>query len=121
MLLISLWLHLTLLLLLVVTVHYDRREEELPPPSTVAMVFEGGKPEGPGAAKSATERCRTDSNLRRLCPGAAAVATRVPPHRSRRRHRPESRSHRHRPRPSRSDPRSAASAAGTAPAARGDR
>ena len=46
-LLISLWLHLTLLLLLVVTVPYDRREEALPPPSTVAMVFEGGKPEGP--------------------------------------------------------------------------
>jgi TonB family protein len=51
-LLISLWLHLTLLLLLVVTVHYDHREEELPPASTVAMVFEGGKPEGPALPNS---------------------------------------------------------------------
>ena len=47
MLLVSLWLHLTLILLMVVTVRYDRVEEELPPPSTVAMVFEGGTPEGP--------------------------------------------------------------------------
>jgi TonB family protein len=48
---ISLWLHLTLLLLLLVTVHYERPEEELPPPATVAMVFEGGKPEGPAVPK----------------------------------------------------------------------
>jgi len=46
-LLISLYLHLTLLLLVAVKVHFDRPEEELPPPSTVAMVFEGGQPEGP--------------------------------------------------------------------------
>jgi len=46
-LVISLWLHLTLLALLVMTVRYGRHEEELPPPSTVAMVFEGGTPKGP--------------------------------------------------------------------------
>lgn len=45
---ISLWLHLTLLAFLLVTVRYPPApEEELPPPSTVSMVFEGGKPEGP--------------------------------------------------------------------------
>lgn len=49
---ISLWLHLTLLLLLMVTVHYaPTEEEELPPPSTVAMVFEGGQPQGPAVPK----------------------------------------------------------------------
>lgn len=47
MLVISLWLHLTLLLLMIVTFDRERREEELPPPSTVAMVFEGGQPQGP--------------------------------------------------------------------------
>lgn len=46
-LVLSLWLHLTVLLLFIMTVHYQHREEELPPPSTVSMVFEGGKPEGP--------------------------------------------------------------------------
>lgn len=45
-LLISLWLHLSILLLLV-TVRYANHEEELPPPATVAMVFEGGSPNGP--------------------------------------------------------------------------
>ena len=53
---ISLWLHLTLLLLLLVTVHYERPEEELPPPATVAMVFEGGKPEGPARAQAGDPR-----------------------------------------------------------------
>ncbi len=49
---ISLWLHLTLLLLLMVTVHYaSPMEEDLPPPSTVAMVFEGGQPQGPAVPK----------------------------------------------------------------------
>jgi protein TonB len=52
---ISLWLHLTVLLLLLVSVRYERREEELPPPSTVAMVFEGGKPEGPALPKPLLE------------------------------------------------------------------
>jgi periplasmic protein TonB len=46
-LVISLWLHLTALLLLIVSVRYEQVEEELPPPATVAMVFEGGRPEGP--------------------------------------------------------------------------
>ena len=41
MLLVSLWLHLTLILLMVVTVRYDRVEEELPPPSTVAASRDG--------------------------------------------------------------------------------
>lgn len=50
-LLISLWLHLTLLLLCLVTVRFERPEEELPPPSTVAMVFEGGQPQGPAVPK----------------------------------------------------------------------
>ncbi len=54
-LVISLWLHLTLLLLLLVTVRYERPEEELPPPATVAMVFEGGKPEGPALPKPPLE------------------------------------------------------------------
>ena len=52
---ISLWLHLTLLLLLLVSVRYERAEEELPPPATVAMVFEGGKPEGPALPKPQLE------------------------------------------------------------------
>lgn len=48
--LISLWLHLSLLLLAILTVHYEHPEEEmLPPPAEVAMVFEGGRPEGPTA------------------------------------------------------------------------
>ena len=47
-LVISLWLHLTLLLFMLVTVKFERQaEEELPPPSEVAMVFEGGTPKGP--------------------------------------------------------------------------
>jgi TonB family protein len=50
-LVISLWAHLTLLLLLVLTFRYERPSEELPPPDTVAMVFEGGKPEGPAVPK----------------------------------------------------------------------
>jgi TonB family protein len=52
---ISLWLHLTLLLLLLVTVQYQHRQEELPPPAAVAMVFEGGKPEGPAVPKPQLE------------------------------------------------------------------
>ncbi|MEJ0016479.1 MAG: energy transducer TonB [Acetobacteraceae bacterium] len=44
---ISAWLHLTLLALLIISVRFDRLDEELPPPSSVAVVFEGGKPEGP--------------------------------------------------------------------------
>jgi TonB family protein len=52
---ISLWLHLTVLLLLFATVRYERAQEELPPPSTVAMVFEGGKPEGPALPKPQLE------------------------------------------------------------------
>ncbi len=46
-LLISLWLHLSLLMLAIMKVHFDQTEEELPPPSTIAMVFEGGQPKGP--------------------------------------------------------------------------
>ena len=46
-LLVSLWLHLSLLLMFLLTVRYDHPEEMLPPPATVAMVFEGGRPEGP--------------------------------------------------------------------------
>jgi len=46
--LISLWLHLSLLLLAILTVHYEHPPEEwLPPPAEVAMVFQGGRPEGP--------------------------------------------------------------------------
>ena len=46
--LVSLWLHLTLLLLAILTVHYEHPPEEwLPPPAEVAMVFQGGRPEGP--------------------------------------------------------------------------
>ena len=48
-LLVSLWLHLSLLLLFLVSVRYNHPEEMLPPPATVAMVFEGGRPEGPTA------------------------------------------------------------------------
>ncbi len=49
---ISLWLHLTLLLLALVTVRYGpAEEEELPPPATVAMVFEGGQPQGPAVPR----------------------------------------------------------------------
>ena len=109
-LLISLWLHLTLLLLLVVTVHYDHREEDLPPPSTVAMVFEGGKPEGPALPNPQPNVAAPRPNLRR----------RPPRHRFRRRRRSQVAPPPRRP-PSRSNPRSDASAAGTAPAARGDR
>jgi periplasmic protein TonB len=48
--LISLWLHLSLLLFAILTVHYEHPEEQwLPPPAEVAMVFEGGRPEGPTA------------------------------------------------------------------------
>ena len=54
-LVISLWLHLTLLLLLVLTVRYDGQEEALPPPSTVAMVFEGGRPDGPAQPRPEAE------------------------------------------------------------------
>ena len=46
--LISLWLHLSLLALAILTVRYEHpREEELPPPAEIAMVFQGGRPEGP--------------------------------------------------------------------------
>ena len=51
-LLISLWLHLSLLLSLLVTFRYERHEEELPPPATVAMVFDGGSPQGPALPNS---------------------------------------------------------------------
>ena len=37
-LLVSLWLHLSLLLLFVVSVRYDHPEEMLPPPATVAVL-----------------------------------------------------------------------------------
>lgn len=45
-LLISLWLHLTVLLLLVVTIE-QRGSEGLPPPSTVDLVFESGDQDKP--------------------------------------------------------------------------
>jgi TonB family protein len=54
-LVISLWLHLTLLLLMLMTVRYGHREEDLPPPSTVAVVFEGGRPEGPAQPRPEAE------------------------------------------------------------------
>ena len=47
---VSLWLHLTLLALLLVTVRYTHEPETSPLPSTVSMVFDGGSPEGAGAA-----------------------------------------------------------------------
>ena len=47
-LLISLWLHLTLLAFILVTVRYDRPKEGLPPPSTVSMLFDG-QPDTPSA------------------------------------------------------------------------
>jgi periplasmic protein TonB len=43
------------LLLLFATVRYERAGEELPPPATVALVFEGGKPEGPALPKPQLE------------------------------------------------------------------
>jgi protein TonB len=52
-LLISLWLHLTLLLLLVVNARHDRQKEGLPPPATVELVFEG-EPGAPASAEPTT-------------------------------------------------------------------
>jgi periplasmic protein TonB len=44
---VSLVLHAVVLALLLVRLKWDREPEPLPPPSTVDMVFEGGRPEGP--------------------------------------------------------------------------
>ena len=98
-LLISLWLHLTLLLLLVVTVRLR------PPGRGTAAALDGrdgvrGRQAGrAGAAESAAERCGADRNLRPRRPRRRS-RPRTPPHRIAA-GAARSRSHRNRRRPKR--------------------
>ena len=67
-LVISLWLHLTLLALMLVTVSSRQRRRKLPPPSEVAMVFEGGYAEGSGAAEPEAQRRRASQQAAATAP-----------------------------------------------------